>query len=184
MASRVVPTSMQSRQLSAALLAPRCVHARPLSRPAGARGLRARPTAAPGGRWRHFLSCTARLTSSRDSLDEEQLEGLLALTPPNGSNGSKSAAAGAGAVDPCPQLQCDLGSQQARIVHECRDSWQARPLSIRDLQQLTQLHVEDAYQCGVVGCAPELAACLGSSLQDGLSESEASFAGLRPLHRY
>jgi hypothetical protein len=47
-------------------------------------------------------------------------------------------------------------------------------LSIRQLQLLTELHVDDAYALGVAGSAAELADLLGSSLRDGLCESQAS----------
>lgn len=121
---------------------------------------------------RRSLRCTARLTSSRDSLDEEQLEGLLPQGHQNGrpsaAAGSRDTAAAAAAASPLAPPQCAVD------VPACGEAWQARQLSIKELQKLTELHIEDAYRCGVVSCAPELAACLGTNLSDGLCESQAS----------
>jgi hypothetical protein len=58
----------------------------------------------------------------------------------------------------------------------CEDAWQAHQLSSKQLQQLTELHADDAYSGGLVSCAAELAACLSTHLADGLCESQASTA--------
>ena len=50
-------------------------------------------------------------------------------------------------------------------------------LSVQQLQALTELHREDAYACGVVASAAELAERLGTSLQDGLCEDEVGEGG-------
>jgi hypothetical protein len=118
------------------------------------------------------------MTSSRGSLDEEQLEGLLeqgqrsngtASTAETGSGGGGGMAEGlAAAVAPSAQPQSVDGVE----------AWQARQLSTKELKKLTELQQEDAYRCGVVSCATELADCLGTSLTDGLCESQASISKL------
>lgn len=143
------------------------------------------------------LRCTARITSSRDSLDEEQLE--------------QQAAAGRQAVNGRPRapdaapaaLQQAAAARQSRLEEQQQQRQQQRQqqqqqqqqpqlqqpaaqaalpagsagqasprqLSVQELQQLTELHVEDAYALGVVGSATELAKCLSTDLRDGLTES-------------
>ena len=142
---------------------------------------------------RHLaLRCAARLTSSRDSIDEEQVEQQQngrAAAAPNGRRRApasppgvlqqaqrlrspdQAAAAAGGGVPPPAGAACE---QQL--------PWAAggppRQLSIAQLQKLTELHVEDAYALGVVESGPELAACLGTDLRDGLREGPVRLAGV------
>ncbi|PSC68202.1 calcium-translocating P-type PMCA-type [Micractinium conductrix] len=120
----------------------------------------------------------------RDSIDEEQVEQQQngrAAAAPNGRRRApasppgvlqqaqrlrspdQAAAAAGGGVPPPAGAACE---QQL--------PWAAggppRQLSIAQLQKLTELHVEDAYALGVVESGPELAACLGTDLRDGLRE--------------
>ena len=138
------------------------------------------------------LPCAARMTSSRGSIDEDQLEaqreegGKQRLAGGSSRNGNglavPPAAAAAAQQQPVGQQQQQQQVQQpggersqpgepppgqdeggSAVLH---------PLSIKQLQALTELHVEDAYACGIVGSAAELAACLGTDLRDGLCEDQ------------
>lgn len=157
------------------------------------------------------------MTSSRGSIDEDQLElqsgrteegGQQRLPAGNGLNGSgrgvppsppSPAAAGQQRQEEQwlpseqqqQQAQQDLSSsqQQARQPGAERSQPGEPPpgqgdleddggvplphqLTLKQLQALTELHVEDAYACGVVGSAAELAECLGTDLRDGLCEDQ------------
>lgn len=153
------------------------------------------------------LPCAARMTSSRGSIDEDQLElqrgglgegsqqQLAASSSPNGSGrgappGPPTAAAQQQeqqqqqpALGSGPQQGRQPGAEQSQQRGEPPpgDDYdgggsggvpQPHPLTLKQLQALTELHVEDAYACGVVGSAAELVTCLGTDLQDGLCEDQ------------
>jgi hypothetical protein len=128
----------------------------------------------PPLRSRRCLPCTARLTSSRDSIDEEQL-----LAHPELPLLSQSTPAS-------PPYQQQQQQQQQRTTTPPSSNERGSgtdktglpaQLSIRDLQQLTELHVADVYRCGVVGSPQELAAALGASPWDGLCEGQVRAGG-------
>ena len=78
------------------------------------------------------------------------------------------------ALPPCPPtLPPPTPSTPAQ-----RPAQELPPLTIRQLQRLTQLHHEDTYTCGVVGSVAELATRLHTSLCDGLRSNQA-----RPTRR-
>lgn len=192
------------------------------------RSTTSQPVAAARATWRHGrpalsaaaapllrrralrLPCSARVTSSRGSLDEDQLdldlqcgcpdEGspqqLAAARSPNGSGRGGSLVPPAPPAPLPPQRLQDV-QQQQRDQQQQQDEQQqqqtglqAQPprpgeptpgggngtpprlLTLKQLQALTELHVEDAYACGIVGSAAELAECLGTDLQDGLCEDQ------------
>lgn len=126
---------------------------------------------------RRFLRCAARLVSSRDSLDEE----LLECSCSNQQAGSKSNGRAAVPPPEPPSLQQQAavqrqGEQQQQQLSSPplppEPPEQARQLTLKELQALTELHVEDAYAVGVVGSSAELAACIRSDLRDGLCETQ------------
>lgn len=56
------------------------------------------------------------------------------------------------------------------------------PLTLKQLQALTELDTEDAYAAGVVASAAELAERLGSDLHDGLCETQVRMDGRGTPH--
>ena len=132
-----------------------------------------RQAAALGGRQQQ--RCTARLTSSRDSLDEELLERQQQLQQEKQLDSRQQVEPG-----PANQRRQPLQQQpRQRLGAPGEQPGEQQFVSIRQLQLLTELHVEDAYALGVAGSAAELAGLLGSSLRDGLCESQVSPACCR-----
>ena len=141
-----------------------------------------------GGGARRPLRCTARLASSRDSIDEELADAGSPQQTAGTTNGRtptaalEQQAASERRAPPAPsqprqqqpqqqQQQQPGGSEPGNGSGPPGSGGGAGQLSVRELQALTELHVEDSYAVGVVGSAQELADRLGTDLRDGLSEA-------------
>lgn len=122
------------------------------------------------------LRCSARLTSSRDSLDDDACQQQLSQ-PGSTATQQRRLEEPASPLPSAVARRRDAAPSLAAAANGLQQGTTAAPreLSVSELQRLTQLHSVDAYNCGVVASPEDLAACLGTDLARGLCESEASW---------